>query len=75
VVIPSAYFGAGSLPIHLDNVKCTGTETSLIQCPHRTWGEHNCVHNSDVGISCSPGNHFLLKCFCNVPFIYQHTIL
>ncbi|XP_060563145.1 deleted in malignant brain tumors 1 protein-like [Ruditapes philippinarum] len=54
VVIPSAYFGAGSLPIHLDNVKCTGTETSLIQCRHSHWGEHNCVHGDDVGISCSP---------------------
>ncbi|XP_060587607.1 deleted in malignant brain tumors 1 protein-like isoform X3 [Ruditapes philippinarum] len=50
----SAHFGAGSLPIHLDDVQCKGTETSLIQCLHRTWGEHNCVHGDDVGISCTP---------------------
>ena len=38
-------------PIFLDNVRCDGTETRLIDCDHR-W-EHNCVHNEDVGVDCS----------------------
>jgi serine protease 12 (motopsin) len=56
LVFGFAHFGAGTLPIHLDNVQCRGTETSLIQCPHYTWGEHDCVHGDDIGISCTPGN-------------------
>ncbi|XP_060587613.1 deleted in malignant brain tumors 1 protein-like, partial [Ruditapes philippinarum] len=54
LVFKSAYFGAGTLPIHLDDVKCTGTETILSQCQHKGWGKHNCGHNDDVGISCVP---------------------
>ncbi|XP_060558822.1 neurotrypsin-like, partial [Ruditapes philippinarum] len=49
-----AHFGAGTLPIHLDDVKCKGTETSLSLCPHPVWGKHNCGHHEDVGIFCTP---------------------
>ncbi|XP_060564027.1 deleted in malignant brain tumors 1 protein-like [Ruditapes philippinarum] len=54
LVFGSALFGAGTLPIHLDDVKCTGTETILSQCRHHGWGKHNCDHNDDVGIACTP---------------------
>ncbi|XP_060582023.1 deleted in malignant brain tumors 1 protein-like, partial [Ruditapes philippinarum] len=54
LVFRSAYFGSGSSKIHLDDVKCTGTETILSQCQHKGWGKHNCGHNDDVGVSCSP---------------------
>ncbi|XP_060566618.1 deleted in malignant brain tumors 1 protein-like [Ruditapes philippinarum] len=53
LVFKSAYFGAGKWPIHLDDVECTGTEISLLQCPHRSWGSNNCGHGQDVGISCT----------------------
>jgi hypothetical protein len=53
----SAYFGAGKLPIHLDDVKCTGTEISLPQCPHGSWGSNNCGHGEDVGISFTQSNY------------------
>jgi hypothetical protein len=56
MVLRSAHFGSGIGPIHLDNVKCTGKESSIHQCSHRGWGTHTCSHNDDVGISCSPGN-------------------
>ncbi len=53
-----AYFGAGaqSMPIWLDNVQCTGTETSLLACPRRNSpavGTHNCRHREDVGVRCA----------------------
>ncbi|XP_060592415.1 neurotrypsin-like [Ruditapes philippinarum] len=55
MVLRSAHFGSGKGPIHLDNVKCTGKESSIHQCSHSGWGTHTCSHNDDVGISCSPG--------------------
>jgi len=45
-------YGAGTGAILLDDVSCRGNETSLTQCQHRTWGEHNCNHNEDVSIKC-----------------------
>lgn len=40
-------------PIWLDNVHCTGTETTLASCRHNGFGRHNCARYQDVGVSCS----------------------
>jgi len=45
-------FGAGSGRIWLDNVRCSGTELSIVNCQHKGWGRHNCQHNDDVSVSC-----------------------
>jgi len=49
-----AYFGAGSGRVWLDEVSCTGNELSIEQCPKNAWGEHNCDHTEDAGVSCIP---------------------
>ncbi|XP_023655223.1 neurotrypsin isoform X2 [Paramormyrops kingsleyae] len=49
-----AYYGEGSGKVLLDEVQCSGNELSIEQCPKRPWGEHNCEHREDAGVSCMP---------------------
>ncbi|XP_071506654.1 scavenger receptor cysteine-rich domain-containing group B protein-like [Diadema antillarum] len=54
VIYSSESFGAGTGPIHLDDVSCVGTESRLSYCSHREpWGSNNCGHHEDVGVRCS----------------------
>jgi len=45
-------FGPGTGEILLDNVECLGSETSLVDCQHGGWGQHNCGHDGDMSIVC-----------------------
>ncbi|XP_013358474.1 PREDICTED: putative DMBT1-like protein, partial [Chinchilla lanigera] len=48
-----AHFGPGFGKILLDNVHCSGTESSLSLCTHDSWFTHNCSHEEDAGVICS----------------------
>ena len=47
-------YGSSSLPIWLDNVRCTSSSTSCLanceSCPSSQY--HNCGHSEDVSLEC-----------------------
>lgn len=47
-----APYGQGSGNIVLDDVICTGQETSIGCCVHNGYMVHNCGHSEDVGVVC-----------------------
>ena len=47
-----ARFGEGTGSIWLDNVQCTGNETSLNECNMNDIGDENCGHFEDAGVTC-----------------------
>ena len=48
----SAYSGQGTDPTWLDDVVCSGTESSIFSCGHMGFGLEDCSHGEDVAIYC-----------------------
>ena len=48
----AASFGQGVGPILLDEVGCSGTEQSIMECPHASSVYCRFGHAEDVGVRC-----------------------
>ena len=66
----SAYYGMGKGKIWMDNVRCTGNESSLTECHRSNWGIHNCGHHEDAGVICKAGNESILKWTFDTCYLY-----
>jgi len=53
VAYSNAQFGEAQLPILLDDVACTGSETRVVDCPYDT-NTTDCSHSQDAGTRCHP---------------------
>lgn len=42
----------GTGKIWLDELRCTGQESDIFNCPHMGIGINNCQHNEDAGVQC-----------------------
>ncbi|XP_071378220.1 scavenger receptor cysteine-rich domain-containing protein DMBT1-like [Centroberyx affinis] len=48
-----SYFGESGGEVLLAGLTCSGSEDSLLQCPHDQSGPRNCGHHQDVGVICT----------------------
>lgn len=51
--VAGSQYGGGPGPILLDDLQCTGTERSILQCRNKGWYINNCDHTEDVGVVCN----------------------
>lgn len=46
-------FGQASGPIFLENLRCSGDESAIFDCPQSVLGLHQCDHSQDAGVQCN----------------------
>jgi hypothetical protein len=70
-----AYYGKGSGPILLYDVRCNGKESYIWDCSHRGWNKHYCNHSQDAGVECLCKKGYFFdgaRCVGMYPLMYNH---
>ena len=51
----NSYYGRVTGPVWFDNLRCTGSESSIFNCTHNGVGVQAlyCNHRNDAGVECS----------------------
>lgn len=70
------YGSDNNVPIFMDEVACTGTETHIAQCQlPQGWALHDCTHAEDAGVQCqyqpSEISNFILSADAYLQEIYR----
>ena len=66
-----AGFGQGLGPIWLDDVKCTGTESTIVSCGHLGLNiTRSCGHFEDAGVICYTRQGKYCAIFINLATVY-----
>ncbi|KAM5125706.1 lysyl oxidase homolog 3-like, partial [Mantella aurantiaca] len=61
--LTGARMGQGMGPIHMNEVRCKGTEDSLFDCQYKNITQEDCKHSEDASVK------------CNIPYMgYENTI-
>ena len=60
------------IPILLDDVICSGNETSLVQCSHDGYSNHDCSHSEDIVLACVGERSTDLVDLCAVVHSFCH---
>uniref|UniRef100_A0A4W4DZ65 SRCR domain-containing protein n=1 Tax=Electrophorus electricus TaxID=8005 RepID=A0A4W4DZ65_ELEEL len=58
-VLVNSHFGQGSGLIWMDDVDCSGSESTLKNCRSAGWGKHNCNQTKNAGVICSGKLHYI----------------
>ena len=68
-----ARFGEGFGPTFLDEVRCAGTESRLVDCPSNGIGHEDCSHSEDAGVSCTrtPADSGMLQILLMEVFLFH----
>ena len=56
IVYGNAAFGQAALPILLDDLACSGSESQLLSCSFDSVTT-DCSHSQDAGVKCQHGKH------------------
>ena len=72
VALSNAPFGAGTGPIHFNNVDCNGSEDNLLNCSHNSFSCYS-GHSDDAGVRCQ-GKQFYIM-LCSHKIIYNIILL
>ena len=69
----AAGFGVATGPVLIDETRCVGNETRLLNCRHNGVGTHNCAHSRDVGLRCVIRKDVVLLSFLDHSYFSPET--